>query len=532
MSVNGIPGTGELGHYQRDLQATLANTETELRTWQKFDKDYATLSDFLIETIKSVRKQIMVPIGDLAFMPGEIVHTNEVTVLLGDNWFVECSADHAVGIVERRRDYTKQKIDELEKQLSDLQVRQKLISNDFFLDKQEVDADGDQVNEEGLKFVDIVEEYNEEEETAKAATASKQPPQAPPKRVEKKADLEDWQRKMLDRLAQLEAEEEENAGNEEENESEEEEEEDADDAAAEVDSEDEMRFQEVDDDEDDYNAPIEYLPKKKSNLKSKSKKPKMTAKHVSFSSDSQDGAARNLTGSSQRPGPADPHRPTQLVRNADNGKRGASAIKDLVEEKEVKEFEDESDVEDYLFGKELAEEYYKKRHQYLVTQGRQDRPEEEEEEEREALKEQKISRFRAARMAVRDAVEFPDQVVRNAVEFPSEIKSAPQPPQQRPQSEPSRFQPRAPAQRRQVPSSGASGSQQPSLPTPAPAPKQSVDPAPPKKISRFMAARKGIVEDPPAPPPAADDEDDTEVSASRPRLGAPPVVAKGKKPSR
>ena len=37
-------------------------------------------------------------------------------------------------------------------------------------------------------------------------------------------------------------------------------------------------------------------------------------------------------------------------------------------------------------------------------------------EERDALKEQKISRFRAGRMAVRDAVEFPDEVIRNAVE--------------------------------------------------------------------------------------------------------------------
>ena len=28
-----------------------------------------------------------VPFGPLAFMPGKMVHTNEITVLLGDNWF-------------------------------------------------------------------------------------------------------------------------------------------------------------------------------------------------------------------------------------------------------------------------------------------------------------------------------------------------------------------------------------------------------------------------------------------------------------
>jgi unconventional prefoldin RPB5 interactor 1 len=38
----------------------------------------------------------------MAFMPGKIVHTNEVLVLLGDNWFVERSAKQATEIVERR----------------------------------------------------------------------------------------------------------------------------------------------------------------------------------------------------------------------------------------------------------------------------------------------------------------------------------------------------------------------------------------------------------------------------------------------
>lgn len=35
-------------------------------------------------------------------MPGQIVHTNEILVLLGDNWFVERSAKQAAAIVDRR----------------------------------------------------------------------------------------------------------------------------------------------------------------------------------------------------------------------------------------------------------------------------------------------------------------------------------------------------------------------------------------------------------------------------------------------
>jgi prefoldin subunit 5 len=35
-------------------------------------------------------------------MPGKIVHTNEVLVMLGDNWFVDRSAVQAAEIVDRR----------------------------------------------------------------------------------------------------------------------------------------------------------------------------------------------------------------------------------------------------------------------------------------------------------------------------------------------------------------------------------------------------------------------------------------------
>ena len=35
-------------------------------------------------------------------MPGKLVHTNEVMVLLGDNWFAEMSAKQATGTVDRR----------------------------------------------------------------------------------------------------------------------------------------------------------------------------------------------------------------------------------------------------------------------------------------------------------------------------------------------------------------------------------------------------------------------------------------------
>jgi len=40
--------------------------------------------------------------GSKAFVPGHLVHTNEVTVFLGDQYFLQCTASHAVDIVNRR----------------------------------------------------------------------------------------------------------------------------------------------------------------------------------------------------------------------------------------------------------------------------------------------------------------------------------------------------------------------------------------------------------------------------------------------
>jgi len=44
-----------------------------------------------------------VPFGSLAFMPGKLIHTNEILVLLGDNWFAERSASQAIEIIKRRQ---------------------------------------------------------------------------------------------------------------------------------------------------------------------------------------------------------------------------------------------------------------------------------------------------------------------------------------------------------------------------------------------------------------------------------------------
>ena len=42
------------------------------------------------------------PLGKLALFPGQLRHTNEIMVLLGDNYFALRSASQAAAITERR----------------------------------------------------------------------------------------------------------------------------------------------------------------------------------------------------------------------------------------------------------------------------------------------------------------------------------------------------------------------------------------------------------------------------------------------
>lgn len=67
--------------------------------------------------------QVVVPLGSnapgkhpLVLMPGHVKHTNEILVLLGDNWFVERSAKEATEIAERRINKAKEILDKLKKE--------------------------------------------------------------------------------------------------------------------------------------------------------------------------------------------------------------------------------------------------------------------------------------------------------------------------------------------------------------------------------------------------------------------------------
>ena len=70
-----------------------------------------------------LKHEIMVPMGKHAFFPGHLTRTNEITVHLGDQYYVEVTAGHARGILERKQAAVADGISKAQQQLQALQAR-------------------------------------------------------------------------------------------------------------------------------------------------------------------------------------------------------------------------------------------------------------------------------------------------------------------------------------------------------------------------------------------------------------------------
>ncbi|KAI8817921.1 uncharacterized protein EV422DRAFT_198402 [Fimicolochytrium jonesii] len=430
-----------LQRYKERLQEVIGTTEKSLQHWKKYDEDYATLTQFLEGAVKTTKKDVMVPFGPFAFMPGQLVHTNEVTVLLGDNWFVERSVAEAVEIIGRRREYTSEHIEALQKKMDDLKARANVVAGDddagIQLEKSRVDEDGDEVNEEGLKYVEIREEYDENNtEVTKRdgvrPSAGRKPVQEIKKDVKKDAQpdissMGAFERRLFAKIAQYEKEEEEGDGSDWEDGEEDEED-------VEQDSESEMRFEEMDDDDDDYNDLVQGERTLKPSLKKQDSHSsvhddfKPVRKAVSFANLDGAEAEQNIVPAAATTitSPADIYKQMSVRSVQSSGKarpdssiadphrpKSSSTLSDTVVEHEDPDVMSESETDDFLFGRELQDEYFRKRNRILQAQTTEPITAEEEwiaEEEKAGAKEAKVSRFKAARLAVHQATEFPDTI--------------------------------------------------------------------------------------------------------------------------
>uniref|UniRef100_A0A2R5L712 Unconventional prefoldin RPB5 interactor n=1 Tax=Ornithodoros turicata TaxID=34597 RepID=A0A2R5L712_9ACAR len=128
----------------------LKKCDEKLERWAQFESDYKHLHDRLSTIADKVSHEVMVPLNSMAFMPGRLIHTNEILVLLGDNWFAVRSAKQAQGIVERRLAHCRAMQTELHKE-RDQYLKWMKFTGDL-CDKGE--------------YVDIREPYDQAEEAA------------------------------------------------------------------------------------------------------------------------------------------------------------------------------------------------------------------------------------------------------------------------------------------------------------------------------------------------------------------------------
>jgi unconventional prefoldin RPB5 interactor 1 len=138
-----------LNKFNEKTKEDLTNCELKIENWIKFLNDYKALKERLSTITDRTTHEVMVPIGgsSLAFMPGFIKHTNEILVLLGDNYFVERSAKQAIDIVNRRITKCQQMIDDLNREKS--QIESWLSFSD---------------QNKNQDLVEIIEEFDEQKE--------------------------------------------------------------------------------------------------------------------------------------------------------------------------------------------------------------------------------------------------------------------------------------------------------------------------------------------------------------------------------
>ncbi|KAJ1668489.1 uri1, prefoldin-like chaperone [Coemansia sp. RSA 1813] len=140
---------------------SLQSTLTKLK---EYKADYRLLQKTLAELPDEIEYQAMVPVGPLAFFPGKIVHTNEILVLLGDNWFVDRSAKQAAEIAKRREDYVDDRIAIVKKELQGVDKRKDIIDEepkDGISSLIQGNLPDRMYNDDGEEIVDIKEELDE-----------------------------------------------------------------------------------------------------------------------------------------------------------------------------------------------------------------------------------------------------------------------------------------------------------------------------------------------------------------------------------
>lgn len=110
----------------------VATSETQITAARVKAASYGELITTLSTLLERTRHSILAPVaGGLGYFEAELVHTNDVLVLLGDSWFAERSVAQARGIAERRVAFLERERLVLENERRTLDARRDLFFSEF-----------------------------------------------------------------------------------------------------------------------------------------------------------------------------------------------------------------------------------------------------------------------------------------------------------------------------------------------------------------------------------------------------------------
>ncbi|XP_017463696.1 PREDICTED: unconventional prefoldin RPB5 interactor-like protein [Rhagoletis zephyria] len=132
------------------LREALTRNEEETARWKSYKEENITAIENLDKFRNYLTVDVMVPIGQKAYMPGQLVHTNEVLVGHYQGYFSKCSAQKAKEICEYRVNMATEHLEKLN------------TESDLWQNKlQKPYAEGVFPSTDACE---IIEEYNEEKE--------------------------------------------------------------------------------------------------------------------------------------------------------------------------------------------------------------------------------------------------------------------------------------------------------------------------------------------------------------------------------
>lgn len=109
--------------YAADVRKAISKQKSQLDQLRAAHDQLQQTIDSLEQLPAKLRHEIMVPLGKHAFFPGHLTRTNEITVHLGDQYYVEVTAGHAKGILQRKQAAVADGISKAQQQLKALQAR-------------------------------------------------------------------------------------------------------------------------------------------------------------------------------------------------------------------------------------------------------------------------------------------------------------------------------------------------------------------------------------------------------------------------